>query len=46
MLGMIRIHVAPQERGNMKQHVKRFKSLKDGSKEIEKFVRRARGGSQ
>jgi len=40
MLGLMRIEVEPVRRAGMKEHVRRFKSLAVGLKEIEKFVRK------
>jgi hypothetical protein len=40
MLGLIRIEVEPVKRAGMKEHVRRFKSLTVGLKEIERFIRR------
>jgi hypothetical protein len=40
ILGLMRIEVEPVKRAGMKQHVRRFKSLAVGLKEIEKFIRR------
>jgi hypothetical protein len=39
-LGLMRIEVEPVKRAGMKEHVRRFKSLAVGLKEIEKFIRR------